>query len=212
MQGLLDSFAPFIDALSGFSIDSLFAGNLGNTFTFGVVLLTVVGLLQALFGQPLLRVELIIAGIGAGLFLGNLLLGTGMLDSILTESWMHWVLGVIIGLILSGVALALVEYAFFVAAAFAIYPFARTIVSVYLTNNIVNLIVAILVALLVAAISIKFFKTMVVLVTAGLGAYCVSFALSGFLSSIPSIGLILFGVIFLVGVATQSKFALHHEG
>lgn len=211
MQAFLDSFAPFFDALTGFSADALFTGNLGSTFTWVAVILTVVGLVQAFFGQPLLRIELMLGGIAAGLFLGNLIVGTGVFSSFLTESWMHWTLGIIIGLLIGVAALYLIKPAFFVAAAFVVFPFIRTALAMFITNNVVNLIVAIVAALLIAAISIKLFKTMVVLVTAAFGAFSVSFALSGYLSMIPYINLILLGVVFIVGVAVQARFALRQD-
>ena len=211
MQGFLDSFAPFLDALSGFSADELFVGNLGSTFTWVAVILTVLGLVQAFFGQPLLRFELLAGGIAVGLFLGNLLIGTGLLDSLLTESWMHWLLGVIIGLLIGFAAQLLIKVAFFIGAAALIFPFARAALAMFITNNVLAIVAAVLAALLVAAISLKLYKTMVVLVTAGFGAFCVSFALSGYLAAIPYINLILFGAVFIVGVAVQARFAIRHN-
>ena len=211
MQGLLDSFAPFLDALTGFSADALFVGNLGSTFTWVAVILTVIGLVQALFGQPLLRFELLLGGLAAGLFLGNLLVGTGLLDSLLTETWMHWLLGIIIGLLIGFAAQLLVKAAFFLGAAALAFPFARAALALVITNNVLNIIVSVLAALLIAAISIKLYKTMVVLVTAAFGAFCVSFALSGYLAAIPYINLILFGVVFIVGVAVQARFAIRSD-
>ena len=211
MQGLLDSFAPFFDALTGFSADSLFTGNLGSTFTWVAVILTVFGLVQALFGQPLLRFELLLGGLAAGLFLGNLLIGTGLLDSFLTESWMHWLVGIIIGLLIGFAAQFLVKAAFFLGAAALVFPFARAALALVITHNVLNIVAAVVAALLIAAISIKLYKTMVVLVTAAFGSFCVSFALSGYLAAIPYINLILFGVVFVVGVAVQARFAIRHN-
>lgn len=206
----LASFAPLTDALTGGSAEALLSANMGSTFSLAMLVLVVLGILEACFGYKLLRLELLAGGVAAGFFAGDLLLGTGILDAYLTEAWMPIVLKLILGILLAYIAYKLFRLALFAGVAFLVFTFGRGIVLAFLPNPIAALVVALVAALLVALLALKLLRTVVVLLTAALGAYLVAFALAGLLP-FSSAMLIVFGVVFIIGLGAQAGAFSHRR-
>jgi hypothetical protein len=204
MDAILASLAPFIDAVKNFSVDTLLTGNLGNVFSLAVAILAVVGLVECLFGYPLLRIELVLAGLAAGMYVGDLLLGIEGIAALMTEAWMPWVLKGILGILIAFIAYKLFRVALFCAVGLTVFMFGRGIIAQFLTNGTLSLIVSIVAALLIALIALKLLKTVIMILTSFTGAFCVTYAVAGFLP-IPHINLILLGLLFIVGVAVQIR-------
>ena len=193
---------PLIDAIRNFSPETALSANFGNSFSIAVVVVALVGLLEALFGYKLLRLELILAGFAAGFMGGHFLLSTGALDSFLTDEWMRWVFLAIIGLLAAFLAFKLFRIALFLSVGFLVYTFAGGIVASYVNDKTLAIVVSIVVGLIVGLIAVKLLRTVVILLTAALGAYLFTFAVAGFIP-VENISLILLALIFVIGVAVQ---------
>ena len=203
-------FQPLIDTFVSFSPETFLTANLGNTFTWVVAVIALVGLLEALFGYKLLRFELILAGFGLGVFLGDLLLSTGVLASLLTEEWMTWVFLGIVGILVAFLAFKLFRVALFCSVAFEVFLIGRGVIAAYIENEIAVIVIAVVAGLLLGLLAVKLLRTVVILETSAIGAYFVSFALSGFIP-IDHIGVILLGLVFLIGAATQIGMAVKNR-
>ena len=204
MDAILASLAPFVETLKNFSVDTLLNGNFGNTFSLAVLILAVVGILECLFGYPLLRIELVLGGLAGGAYLAKLLIGTHLLDSFLTEAWMQYVLMAIFGILLAFIAYKLFRVAVFFGVGLTVFMFGRGIVANFLENNILVIVISVVAALIIALIALKLLKAVIVVLTAFSGAFTVSYTLSGFLP-VPYINLILLGLLFIVGIAVQFR-------
>lgn len=210
----LSPIDTYIDAFKSFSVDILLSGNLGDIFTPIAIVLGVIGLLQCLFGYPLLKIEVFFAGFFAGMFLGELLIGTGIADSFLTDPWMKWVLMAICGLLLAFVAFLLFRASLFFLIALWVFTYARGLAATYITTdivitdnfvitrNVIAIVVGAVVGLLIAFLAIKLLRTVVILLTAFTGAFTLAFSVGGYIP-IDHIQLIIIGVMFVIGVALQ---------
>ena len=197
-----------VDAFADFSPETLLTGNLGSSAPLLAGILGFIGLLQCLFGYRLLKLEIFLAGFLVGMFLGNLLIGTGIVDSFLTDPWMEWVLMVICGLLLAFVAFLLFRVSLFIVIAFFVFTYVRGLVASYVpadlavSNDVVAIIAGAVVGLLIALLAVKLLRTVVILLTAFTGAFTLAFALGGFVS-IANFQLIVIALMFVIGVALQ---------
>ncbi len=206
LEELVASFDPLVDTFTNFSADTFLEANFGNVFSAAVIILLVIGLLEALFGYRLLRFELLISGFVLGAYLGKLLVGTDVLADYLTEEWMPLVLMAVIGILVALAAYKLFRPALFCGVALAVFTFGRPILASlnysFLENETVVMVAAAVLGLLVALISLKLLRTVVILLTSLMGAYFVSFSLSGFID-MAHISLILIALVFVIGAAVQ---------
>lgn len=187
------------------TLDTLTTGNLGSTFFPMMIAVAAVGLLEAFFGYTLLRLELTLGGFAGGYFLGSFLVN-GVLRSVIPEGTVSYIPMLVLGLIGALLAFKLFKLALFLGVGAAGFLVARSVIATFPLNWPVDLIVAIAVGLVLGILALKLMRPIVILVTALMGGYLVSFAFSGLLP-IPYANLILLAVVFLLGVLIQGRRA-----
>ncbi len=204
--GITSSFQPLLDAFTSGSPDGLLTANFGNTFSLAVVILLLIGLVEALFGYKLLRIELTLGGFAAGAAIGGMLFNSGILYAYLNEVWMGWALMAVLGFIFTLVAYKLFRVALFLGVAFTVFSFASPLVNQLLGTLVpipaVITVVAVLVGLLVGFLSLKLLRTVVILLTSAVGAFFISFALSGFIP-VAGASYVIILLFFVIGAAVQ---------
>ncbi|MBQ2719340.1 MAG: DUF4203 domain-containing protein [Clostridia bacterium] len=189
---------------AGLDLSLLLSQNLGPTVTLPVLLFAALGLLEAFFGYRLLKVELFGTGLLLGGIFGNFLVSSGVFNAYLTSPWMGWVAILIFALLGAWIACKLFRTTLFLALFGASFYIGYGLLSVYLGSPLIALVVAILEAFVVASIGMRLVRGVVIVVTAALGGYLVSMALSGLLP-ILHINLILLALVGVLGAIVQFK-------
>ena len=214
MSALLVTTASAAEETAGITLptgevitaDTLLTGNLGATFSTVVIVFAVVGLLEALFGYSLLRLELVLGGFGAGAFLGNFL-ATGLLKTVIPAGTVTYMVMLVLGVIGALLAFKLFRLAVFLGVGFAGYTIAKSMLVPLLGLAApIDIIAAVAVGVILGALALVFLRPIVILVTSLMGAFLVSFALSGIIP-VPYINIILLAVVFLLGLLIQCRRA-----
>ncbi len=199
-----EALSPLIDTLSLF----LAADNLGASVTPLILAVTLVGILLALFGYPLLRMTIFLGGFGTGIALGTLLLASERFASLLTSPWMPAVVMLLLGALFAWLFCKLFSLALFFTVLGAVVLVGLPIAKVHAPNLLVAILIVVLAGIVLGLLATRFVRPIIVLVTAVTGAFLVSLALAGVIP-VPHIKLVLFALVLLLGLAVQLRTRGH---
>ncbi len=186
--------------------------NMGSTFGITMLIVAIVGILCAFFGYRLLKPVVFFGGLAIGAYLGDMLLNTGVLDSILTEFWMTYVVMLVCGLIVAYLVFKVLKVGIILGVGYMIYLLINGFVSDFVLQNglpspeILGPVIAGLIGLLIGLIAIKLLKPVIMIVTAALGGALVAYAIAGLIPLTlegVSMNVIVLAVIGLLGFAAQ---------
>ena len=214
LNELIIPLKAIVADLSADPIGTLVTGRTTAITTTAVLLLIALGLVEALFGLKLLKIELLAFGFGAGFFVGNLLVAIDAIGSLLTESWMELALMGVLGLIFTILAYKFLRIALMLGVAAGIFLFAAPVLTGMLADEMIGKLAAGAVGLVIGSITLKLHKPVVMLLTSFLGAFLVSYAASGFMQEhildLPFAAAILLAIVFIVGFFFQVSHRKSH--
>ncbi len=202
--GEASALSPLIEQLSLL----LKAENLGTSVTPLILALALIGILLAFFGYPLLRMTVFLGGFGTGIAVASLLLSNERVASALTSPWMPLVVMLILGAVFAWLFCKLFALALFFTGFGATILVGMGPIRAMLPNPLVGILAVIAVALVLGLLATRFVRPIIVLTTAAAGGSLFSLALSG-LIPVPYIKLVLFAVLFFLGLAVQLRTRAH---
>ncbi len=199
-EGEASSLSPLFGQLSLF----FSADNLGPSVTPLVLAVALIGILLAFFGYPLLRMTIFLGGFGTGIAVASLLLAGGRLAAALTSPWMPLVVMLLCGALFAWLFCKLFSLALFFTVAGAVLLMGMGPIKALFPNPLAGILAIIAAALVLGLLATRFVRPIIVLTTAALGGFLVSFALSGIIP-VPYIKLVLFGLVLILGLSIQLR-------